>query len=78
MTATHYSYDFADQVQPVELDSHYWLNGQRLSRAFCRALRASLADLLDVVMLCMPPIVVHRATSREQRPDIGVSAFGLE
>ena len=68
MTATHYSYDFADQVQPVELDSYYWLNGQRLSRAFCRALRASLADLLDVVM------AVYAADRRSTRNFKGAAA----
>ena len=68
MTATYYSYDFADQVQPVELDSYYWLNGQRLSRAFCRALRASLADLLDIVM------AVYAADRRSPRSFKGAAA----
>ena len=68
MTATHYSYNFADQVQPVELDNYYWLNGQRLSRAFCRALRASLADLLDVVM------AVYAADRRSPRNFKGAAA----
>ena len=68
MTATYYSYDFADQVQPVELDSYYWLNGQRLSRAFCRALHASLADLLDIVM------AVYAADRRSPRSFKGAAA----
>ncbi len=59
--ATNHFYNFADQVQPVELDSYYWLNGQRLSRAFCRALHASLADLLDLVM------AVYAADRRSSR-----------
>ena len=61
MTTAHHFYNFADQVKPVELDSYYWLNGQRLSRAFCRALHASLADLLDVVM------AVYAADRRSSR-----------
>ena len=68
MTATYYSYDFADQVQPVELDSYYWLNGQRLSRAFCRALHAKLADLLDIVM------AVYAADRRSPRSFKGAAA----
>ena len=45
-----YSYDFADHFQPVELDPSFWMDGRRLSRAFCLALPANLADLLDIVM----------------------------
>ena len=52
----------------MELDSYYWLNGQRLSRAFCRALRASLADLLDVVM------AVYAADRRSPRNFKGAAA----
>ena len=52
----------------MELDSYYWLNGQRLSRAFCRALRAGLADLLDVVM------AVYAADRRSQRSFKGTAA----
>ena len=43
-------YDFTTDAQPVELDPFFWMDDQRLSRAFCQALPANLADLLDVVM----------------------------
>ena len=69
MTSTPYSYDFAAQVQPVELQSSYWLNGLRLSRAFCQALPANSSDLLDVVM------AVYAADRRSPR-DFKGSASG--
>ena len=68
MTPTLYSYDFTADVQPAELDSFYWLDGQRLSWAFCRALPADLADLLDVVM------AVYAADRRSRRDFRGAAA----
>ena len=68
MSPTLYSYDFTADVQPVELDSFYWLDGQRLSRAFCRALPANLADLLDVVM------ALYAADRRSRRDFRGAAA----
>jgi len=68
MTSFTYSYDFADDVHPVELDAHYWLDGRRLSRAFCRALPPSLADLLDVVM------ATYAADRRSRRDFRGAAA----
>ena len=68
MTSAPYSYDFASHVQPMELDSFYWLNGQRLSRAFCQALPANLADLLDVVM------AVYAADRRSRRDFKGIAS----
>ena len=50
MTAMPYNYDFTADAQPVELDPFFWIDGRRLSRAFCQALPANLADLLEVVM----------------------------
>lgn len=65
----YYYYDFTDDVLPVELDPHYWVDGQRLSRAFCRALPSSLADLLDVVMAAY-------AADRRSRRDFKGTAAG--
>ena len=50
MTAMAYGYDFTTDAQPVELDPFFFMDGRRLSRAFCQALPVNLADLLDVVM----------------------------
>ena len=63
-----YSYDFTDKVQPVELDTFFWMDGQCLSRAFCQALPANSADLLDVVM------AVYAADRRSPRDFKGVAA----
>ena len=46
----NYAYDFTEDSHPIELDPHYWLDGQRISQAFCQALPIDLADLLDVGM----------------------------
>ena len=48
MTPSPDSFDFTGIVQPVELEPIYWLDGQRLSRAFCQALPASLQGLFKV------------------------------
>ena len=61
MTPIPDSFDFTGIVQPVELEPIFWLDGQRLSRAFCQALPASLADLLDIVM------AVYAADRRSRR-----------
>ena len=45
-----YSYDFTTNAHPSELDPFFHIDGCRLSRAFCQALPANLADVLDVVM----------------------------
>ena len=63
MTPIPDSFDFTGNVQPVELEPIYWLDGQRLSRAFCQALPASLADLLDIVMAVYAQTGVRVATS---------------
>ena len=68
MSAMPYRYDFADHVQPVELDPFFWLDGKRLSRAFCQALPANLADLLDIVM------ALYAADRRAPRDFRGASA----
>ena len=69
MTPIPNSFDFTGNVQPVELEPIYWLDGQRLSWAFCQALPASLADLLDVVMAVY-------ATDRRSRRDFKRSKSG--
>ena len=61
MTSVLNNFDFTDNVQPVELEPIYWLDGQRLSRAFCQALPGNLADLLDIVM------AVYAADRRSRR-----------
>ena len=61
MTPIPSSFDFTANVQPVELEPIYWLDGQRLSRAFCQAVPANLADLLDIVM------AVYAADRRSRR-----------
>ena len=68
MTPVPYIYDFTDAVEPVELGPDYWLDGQRLSRAFCQALPANVADLLDVVM------AVYAADRRSRRDFKGAAA----
>ena len=45
-----YTYDFTSDAQPLELEAHYWLNGERLSYAFGVQLPSRMADLLDVTM----------------------------
>ena len=50
MSNTPYSYDFASVPQPMELEGHYWLNGERISNAFGVELPSRMADLLDVAM----------------------------
>ncbi len=45
-----YTYDFASNSQPMELEGHYWLNGERLSHAFGVKLPSRMADLMDVAM----------------------------
>jgi 7-cyano-7-deazaguanine synthase in queuosine biosynthesis len=45
-----YTYDFASNSQPMDLEGYYWLNGECLSRAFCLELPPRMADLLDVAM----------------------------
>ena len=61
MTPIPNSFDFSANVQPVELEPIYWLDAQRLSRAFCQALPANLADPLDIVM------AVYAADRRSRR-----------
>ena len=61
MTPIPSSFDFTASVQPVELEPIYWLDGQRLSRAFCQAIPSNLADLLDIVM------AVYAADRRSRR-----------
>ena len=63
-----YTYDFTADAQPVELDPFFWIDGRRLSRAFCQALPAALADLLEVVM------AVYAADRRSPRVFKGASA----
>ena len=63
-----YSYEFTADAQPVELGSVYWLDGRRLSRAFCQELPANLADLLDVVM------AVYAADRRSPRDFRGAAS----
>ena len=43
-------HDFSDQPTPAGSTETYWLNGERLSRAFCQALPGRTADLLEVAM----------------------------
>ena len=69
MTPVLNNFDFTANVQPVELEPIYWLDGQRLSRAFCQALPANLADLLDIVMAVY-------AADRRSRRDFKRSASG--
>lgn len=45
-----YTYDFASNSQPMDLEGYYWLDGECLSRAFCLELPPRMADLLDVAM----------------------------
>ena len=61
MTAVLNNFDFTDNAQPVDLEPTYWLDGQRLSRAFCQALPGNLADLLDIVL------AVYAADRRSRR-----------
>ena len=61
MTPTPHSFDYTENVHPVELEPVYWLDGQRLSRAFCHALPSGLADLLDIAM------AVYAADRRSRR-----------
>lgn len=61
MTLVPNSFDFTSNVKPVELEPTFWLDGQRLSRAFCQAVPAKLADLLDIVM------AVYAADRRSRR-----------
>ena len=42
MTPVLNNFDFTANVQPVELEPIYWLDGQCLSRAFCQALPREL------------------------------------
>lgn len=46
--AVEYTYDFAQQ--PVGQPAQYWLDGERLSRAFCAVLPSRMADLLDLAI----------------------------
>ena len=69
MTPVLNNFDFTANVQPVELEPIHWLDGQRLSRAFCQALPANLADLLDIVMAVY-------AADRRSRRDFKRSASG--
>ena len=50
MSNIPHTYDFASNSQPMELESHYWLNGERISNAFGVELLPCMADLLDVAM----------------------------
>ena len=43
-------HDFSDQPTPAGSTETYWLNGERLSLAFCQALPRRTADLLEVAM----------------------------
>ena len=45
-----YEYDFASDAHPMEIEGHYWLNGERISNAFGVELPSRMADLLDVAM----------------------------
>lgn len=45
-----YTYDFTHNVQPVDLEGYYWLNGERLSQVFCHELPSRMADLIEVAL----------------------------
>ena len=49
MNNSAFTYDFAAQASP-DRDQGFWLDGQRMSHAFCNALPCDVADLLDVAM----------------------------
>ena len=44
------TYDFASNSLPIELEGHYSLDGERISKAFGVELPSRMADLLDVAM----------------------------
>ncbi len=60
MNTSSFTYDFATQVSP-DRDDGFWLDGQRMSHAFCNALPSYVADLLDVAM------AVYAADRRSKR-----------
>ena len=49
MNTSTFTYDFAIQASP-DRDDGFWLDGERMSYAFCNALSCDVADLLDVAM----------------------------
>ena len=44
------NYDFSNELTPVGSGDSYWLDGERLSRAFHREIPIRMADLLEVAM----------------------------
>ena len=46
----NYNYDFSNELAPVGSGDSYWLDDQRLSRAFHREVPRRMADLLEVAM----------------------------
>ena len=60
MNSPHFTYDFAREGSS-EQDDAFWLDGQRVSRAFCEALPCEVADLLDIAM------AIYAADRRSRR-----------
>ena len=49
MSTSSFTYDFATQPLPDQ-EEGFWLDGKQVSHAFCEALQAEVADLLEVAM----------------------------
>ena len=63
----NHNYDFSDELAPVGSGDGYWLDGERLSRAFYQEIPIRMADLLEVAMS------VYAADRRSRRNYRGVN-----
>lgn len=64
MNASPFTYDFTTQPSP-DRDEGFWVDGKRISRAFCSALPSDTADLLEVAMC------IYTADRRSVRNYVG-------